>query len=168
VYLPGLSLTVTVEVPPGWTVWPSLSTPLPSIAIACGSESELPFASLIVTVPALAVNVLFEKPRPPLSVASIASTVAPPLLVPVLPVLVVSAPLDCVLGLAPAELEPDVVELVSLDPPPHAASTRLTAASAATSMLQRRNFDIDTAIAAPPGFRVRLSRLRVGADPSQR
>ena len=93
---------------------PSLSTPFPSIAIAWGRELSLPLSSVIVTSPDLTVRDLCEKPRPLVSVALMSSAPPPALLV--LDVL-----LDGALVLAP----PDV-ELLSLEPPPHAASTPLT------------------------------------------
>jgi hypothetical protein len=54
VYLPGLRVTVTVEVPPVPTILPSLSTPLPSIATPCLKLAGLDMTR--VTLPAFAVS----------------------------------------------------------------------------------------------------------------
>jgi hypothetical protein len=59
VYLPGLSVTVTVEVSPVPTMGPSLSTPWPDTDTPCLNEAGL--AITTVTLPALAVSVVVLK-----------------------------------------------------------------------------------------------------------
>jgi hypothetical protein len=114
---------------------------------------------LIVTVPALALSALFEKPRPPLSVALIASALLAPALAPL-------PPLDGAVEVAPAAAEPDVpeppedVELLSFDPPPHAASTALTTTSVTANAPQRRILEIATAIRDSSSDRVRFTGRR--------
>src|SRR5437764_12027095 len=113
------------------------------MAMPWGSELLLPLSSLIVTVPALAVSALCEKPRPLPSVAlmSIAELPPPAELLPVdaPPEPLLDALVDGVL-VPPA---PDVV-LLPLDPPPHAASAPLTSSRAAVSTPQRRLVAIGT------------------------
>ena len=53
VYLPGLRLALTVEVPPPDTILPTWLTPAPLIAMSCGVEDL--FIMLIVTWPGVAV-----------------------------------------------------------------------------------------------------------------
>ena len=119
--MPGLSVTVTVDVPPGWTTLPSLSTPLPSIAIAWGCALPEPLSSVSVTAPAFAVSVFLSNDRPLLSTAC---SFSPP------PVLPAAAPPDgdaveVVLGAAEGvELDED------FELEPQALSARAPAASA--------------------------------------
>ena len=123
----------------------------------CGYSSLAPLASVIVTVPALAVSVLAEKPSlsSPSSRAPIASFV---------PVAALLAGALVVLA-APAEVAAAVVAPPDDFELPHAASVPPSSSSAAASGAKRRTVVRDTAMGASSGS-VSPAKTPPGADPS--
>ncbi len=77
--MPGFSVRVSVDTPPGWTVLPSWSTPLPSTAMPCGTPLLDGLTIFTVTVPAFAVSFVVSKLSPPFgSAVSVTVDAAPP------------------------------------------------------------------------------------------
>src|SRR4051812_24185885 len=128
VYLPGLRVTVTVEVPPLFTVAPTLSTPPPLTPTPCAIGDG--FAMVIVTEPAFAESVFVLKASWPLGSAEIFRFAPAPLLAGVLE-------LAAGVLVAGADVELALEELL-LPPPPHPASAMAAVAAPKTSNVGMR------------------------------
>jgi hypothetical protein len=123
VYLPGLRVTVTVEVPPVPTILPSLSTPLPSIATPCLKLAGLDMTR--VTLPAFAVSAVVLNASLLGTAESFTVWAVPPVGAAAAGVLAGALELDAVLAGALLEVE--------LEPPQPAINT---VASATVAVIQ--------------------------------
>src|SRR3954453_23655780 len=128
-YLPGFRVTVTVDLPPIWTVLPCLSTPLPSTAIAWGTGEGL--SIVIVTLPPFALSDGLSNLSWPLESAAIVRFEPLLALFPALPPLLPDPDVDVGAGAGAGWA---VVELDLLSLPPHPATASAARdASAATA-----------------------------------